>query len=41
MTLDTYGDANADALKVAGVKLTETFDDNTEWFASQDNEEEQ
>ena len=28
MTLDTYGDANADALNVASVKLSETFKDN-------------
>ena len=29
MTLDTYGDANADALNVASQKLGETFDDIT------------
>ena len=29
MTLDTYGDANADALSLASVKLTETFKDST------------
>lgn len=32
MTLDTYGDANADALNIASVKLKETFDDSTEYF---------
>ena len=32
MTLDTYGDANADALNLASVKLKETFNDNTDYF---------
>ena len=32
MTLDTYGDANADALNVASIKLKETFDESTEYF---------
>lgn len=32
MTLDTYGDANADALSIASVKLKETFNENTEYF---------
>ena len=32
MTLDTYGDANADALNVASIKLKDTFDDDTEYF---------
>ena len=29
MTLDTYGDANADALNIASVKLKDTFNENT------------
>ena len=32
MTLDTYGDANADALSLASVKLKDTFNDNTAYF---------
>lgn len=32
MTLDTYGDANADALNLASVKLGETFNENTAYF---------
>ena len=32
MTLDTYGDANADALTFAGVMLKDTFHDNTDNF---------
>ena len=32
MTLDTYGDANADALTLASVKLTETFNDDTDYY---------
>jgi integrase len=32
MTLDTYGDANADALSLASVKLKDTFDEDTEYF---------
>ena len=32
MTLDTYGDANADALTLASVKLKDTFNDNTDYF---------
>ena len=32
MTLDTYGDANADALTLASVKLKDTFYDNTDYF---------
>ena len=32
MTLDTYGDANADALNLASVKLKETFNNNTDYF---------
>ncbi len=32
MTLDTYGDANADALVLAGEKLKEKFNESTEYF---------
>ena len=32
MTLDTYGDANADALNVASAKLTETFGNSTSYW---------
>ena len=32
MTLDTYGDANADALNLASVKLTDTFKENTSYW---------
>lgn len=32
MTLDTYGDANADAPALASVKLKDTFNDNTDYF---------
>ena len=32
MTLDTYGDANADALNMASIKLKDTFDEDTEYF---------
>ena len=38
MTLDTYGDANADALSLASVKLADTFKENT---SSLEDEEEQ
>lgn len=31
MTLDTYGDDNADALNLASVKLTDTFKENTSY----------
>lgn len=34
MTLDTYGDANADALKMSSIKLKNTFNENTNWFAT-------
>lgn len=40
MTLDTYGDANADALTLASVKLKDTFNDNTDYFKSEDEQEE-
>ena len=36
MTLDTYGDANADALNLASVKLGETFNEETEYFKRED-----
>ena len=39
MTLDTYGDANADALNLASVKLTESFNDNTEYFRMEEEED--
>lgn len=35
MTLDTYGDANADALVVASARLKNTFDENTEFFSTE------
>ena len=38
MTLDTYGDANADALNLANVKLTDTFKESTSYW---EDEEEQ
>lgn len=39
MTLDTYGDANADALTIASVKLKETFNDNTDYFKLEEQED--
>lgn len=36
MTLDTYGDANADALNLASEKLREKFNDSTEFFAEEE-----
>lgn len=36
MTLDTYGDANADALTLASVKLKDTFDEDTEYYKLED-----
>ena len=42
MTLDTYGDANADALSLAGVKLTDTFKENTSyWEDGQESDKEE
>lgn len=41
MTLDIYGDANADALVAAGAKLTDTFNKNTEYFKLEEPEEEE
>jgi integrase len=38
MTLDTYGDANADALNLASVKLGERFNENTEYFKIEEEE---
>ena len=40
MTLDTYGDANADALILASTKLNDTFNTDTDYFKSGQNEEE-
>jgi integrase len=40
MTLDTYGDANADALNLASVKLKDTFNDNTDYFKTEEEVEE-
>lgn len=40
MTLDTYGDANADALNLASVKLKESFNDNTEYFRMEEEDNE-
>ena len=40
MTLDTYGDANADALKVSSIMLKDTFNENTEWFVMDEEQEE-
>lgn len=40
MTLDTYGDANADALNLASVKLKDTFNDNTDYFKLKEEQEE-
>ena len=39
MTLDTYGDANADALNLASVKLKDSFNDNTAYFAMEEDTE--
>lgn len=41
MTLDTYGDANADALTIASVKLKDTFKDNTSYWEDEDEQEEE
>ena len=38
MTLDTYGDANKDALNVASVKLKGAFDKDTEYFKLEEEE---
>lgn len=39
MTLDTYGDANADALALASVKLKDTFNENTDYFKFEEEQE--
>ena len=39
MTLDTYGDANADALTLASVKLKDTFNENTDYFKLEEEQE--
>ena len=39
MTLDTYGDANADALNLASVKLEDTFNDNTDYFKAEEDDD--
>lgn len=41
MTLDIYGDANADALVAAGSKLKDTFNKDTEFFKLEEPEEEE
>ena len=41
MTLDTYGDANADALTLASVKLKDTFNENTAYFELEEAQEEE
>lgn len=41
MTLDTYGDANADALNLASVKLKDTFNDNTDYFRVEEEQAEE
>lgn len=41
MTLDTYGDANADALTLASVKLKDTFKNNTSYWEDEDEQEEE
>lgn len=40
MTLDTYGDANADALTLAGEKLKEKFNNSTEYFEIEEEDSE-
>ena len=41
MTLDTYGDANADALSLASVKLKDTFDEDTEYYKLEEIEDDE
>lgn len=41
MTLDTYGDANADALTLASIKLKDTFNENTAFFELEEEQEEE
>ncbi|MBR2507899.1 MAG: site-specific integrase [Bacilli bacterium] len=40
MTLDTYGDANADALKVSSIKLQQTFNENSIFYEMENELEE-
>ena len=39
MTLDTYGDANADALNLASIKLKDTFSENSAYFGLEEESE--
>lgn len=39
MTLDTYGDANADALNLASVKLKDAFKENTSYWEDEEEQE--
>lgn len=39
MTLDTYGDANADALNLASIKLKDTFKENTSYWGDEEEQE--
>lgn len=41
MTLDTYGDANADALVLASIKLKDAFNENTDFFELEEIQEEE
>ena len=41
MTLDTYGDANADALVLASAKLKDTFNENTEYYSTEEEQEDE
>lgn len=41
MTLDTYGDANADALILASSKLKNRFNDDTDYFKLEEEEQEE
>ena len=41
MTLDTYGDANADALIVASARLKDTFNEDTEYYKLEDMEDDE
>ena len=41
MTLDTYGDANADALNLASIKLKESFNENTAYFGIEEGEDDE
>lgn len=39
MTLDTYGDTNADTLTLANVKLKDTFNDNADYYKLKEEQE--